>query len=194
MEQSEVAKRYAEAMVSIDGVDRLELEGNLERILKAFDQEESLKLFYESPRIDSRAKHNVLDKAFSGKIGQYALNLLHVLVEKDRESLLAEIYEAIVIENNRYAGRIRAFITTAVDISQDESITKDIQQNILSVKDRFGLEKENLQVSLVPKVNKDLLGGIIIRIDDYLWDASVSTQLKRLKTNMKGKVVKNGWE
>jgi F-type H+-transporting ATPase subunit delta len=47
------------------------------------------------------------------------------------------------------------------------------------------IEKElNTNVELSTKVNHDMIGGIILRVDDKQYDASVATQLKKIKQQL----------
>ena len=47
------------------------------------------------------------------------------------------------------------------------------------------LEKElGAKIELSAKVNPELIGGMILRVDDKQYDASVLTQLKKLKQKM----------
>ena len=66
-------------------------------------------------------------------------------------------------------------ITTAVpfDKKDSNSFQKRIQK----------LVGENLE--LEPVVDPDIIGGFVLQLDDYRWDASVSGELTRIKSHFK---------
>jgi F-type H+-transporting ATPase subunit delta len=65
-------------------------------------------------------------------------------------------------------------LTTAIQI--DQSVIEEVETL---------LEKElDGKVELTEKVNPDIIGGLILRIDDKQLDASVSTQLKKIKQQL----------
>lgn len=67
-----------------------------------------------------------------------------------------------------------AEVTTARELSSDEEkkLIDDLNKRVLG------------QVELKKKVDKGLIGGIMVKIDDELIDGSVKKQLKELKSKL----------
>ena len=103
------------------------------------------------------------------------LNALLVLANHERLGLLPELVNALRRELDQRAGRREAVLTTA------NSITADEQAAILkSVEESLG---ESLTAHF--SVNPDLLGGLVVRIEDTVYDHSVSTSLVSLAERLK---------
>ncbi len=60
-----------------------------------------------------------------------------------------------------------------------ESVTKLENLTLAKIKKMFGEDSE-----ITENINKNLLGGIKIRVDDMVYDASVKLQLKNLKEKL----------
>ena len=60
------------------------------------------------------------------------------------------------------------------------------KEEIKSFKNRIQkLVGDNLE--LEPVVDPDIIGGFVLQLDDYRWDASVSGELTRIKSHFKKK-------
>jgi len=82
--------------------------------------------------------------------------------------------EKIIAEFEKYSGEKEGKIQIEIESARDLSKTE-----IDKIKKMFG---DN--VAVATKINPDLIGGVIIRADDKLYDASVKTQLTLMKKNL----------
>jgi F-type H+-transporting ATPase subunit delta len=103
-----------------------------------------------------------------------ATNLARLLIESNRVDQVrgvAEEYEALVDEA---AGRVRATVTTAVELdpSERERIAGQLSE-------RLGKE---VRVEVV--VDKLILGGLKLQYGDRLIDASLATKLQQLRRQL----------
>ncbi len=101
-------------------------------------------------------------------------NLLRLLIENDRiEALpaIAEQFEALKAEQEN---TVTAVVTTATELSDEE--LGAIQR---ALADRLG---KTVQLSTV--IDKDLVGGAVIRAGDFVIDGSVSARLDRLANSL----------
>jgi len=120
-----------------------------------------------SPRVD-RAQ---LEKLMEGLLGSQATNqqrnFVRVLVDNQRLLILPEIaaiFDALRAEEEK---TVNVVVDTAFELSSDQ------QQKITSsLKKRLGKE-----IKLTCKINKELLGGIVIRAGDKVIDGSARTRL-----------------
>lgn len=119
-------------------------------------------------------RESLLDTALKGKASDTLLNFLKVLSQNDRMMLvrpiathLKRLFDA---SQNRYAVEVR-FAQPAT-----KEQTEQIRQTIAK---RFGIEPD---LSVV--VDPSLLGGVIIRRGDTVYDGSVRLSLERLRTYM----------
>jgi len=101
-------------------------------------------------------------------------NLLCLLVDKSRESALAETYQAYVDLVERAAGLVHVEVVSAVPL------TPELQQALKS-KIESSLHKT---VELAMTVDEDVLGGLKLRIGGRVADASVRYRLEKLRESL----------
>ncbi len=103
-----------------------------------------------------------------------ATNLARLLIESNRVEDargVAENYEALA---DAAAGRVRATVTTAVELAPDE---RDRLAHQLS--ERLGKE---VRIEVV--VDERILGGLKLQYGDRLIDASLATKLQQLRRRL----------
>ncbi len=124
-----------------------------------------------SPRVPHEAKEQMLDKAFGGKMSPTLLNFLKVLSRRGRLDCLAAISAAARRQYNEATGRIQVTVRTAEGISdeQRDAIAARLQQAL-------GGEGD-MQTSVDPS----LIGGIVVRVGDQVFDGSIARRLVRLR-------------
>lgn len=166
------AERYARAIFEVaeaekkidDWSDRVRL---IERVLTIPE----VRQVFDNPTV-SREQ---LDKAVGAldlpQLGGEGLNLLKLIVEARRVDLVGEIARAYEALADEAAGRVRATVTTAVELSS---------------KDRDGLRDDlsrslGKDVRLEARVDPDILGGLVLQVGDQLTDASVAGRLQQLR-------------
>ncbi len=120
-----------------------------------------------SPRVAKPEIESLIEGLFGGKANVQQRNFIRVLVENQRLLLLPEI--AAIFETLRAEAEktVNVVVDSAFELSaaQQEKI-------ITSLKARMGRE-----IKLVCKVNKALLGGVVIRAGDKVIDGSARTRL-----------------
>jgi F-type H+-transporting ATPase subunit delta len=97
-----------------------------------------------------------------------------VLARHGRLGIVAEVAAAARRLAEEMEGRQQATITTAVSLADDEQrrIVADVEQAV--------------GVTLAPSfaVDPDLIGGLVVRIGDTVYDQSIATGLSRLGGNL----------
>jgi F-type H+-transporting ATPase subunit delta len=167
------AGRYARAIleVAVDS-DSLEKEKeDMQFINLTIESSRELKLFLQSPLIKKAIKINVLKEIFEGKVQQSTMNLLILLAEKSREKLLLDITRSFISLYKKHHGIIDVKVETAFELDEDQ------KTKLLKV-----LESETgKKVQMDLNVQKELMGGLTVRIDDTIIDGSVKYKLSQLK-------------
>ncbi len=104
------------------------------------------------------------------RIDQPARNLVRLLAENRRLGLLPEIARQFEARKRAAEGRIDAEVVSAYPLSADQAarLARLLQQ-------RLGRE-----VTLQARVDRSLIGGVVLRAGDLVIDASVQGQLARL--------------
>ena len=103
-----------------------------------------------------------------------ATNLARLLIESSRVKQVAGIAEEFETLADAAAGRVRATVTTAVELDHAErdKVAKQLSE-------RLGKE-----VRMTVVVDKKIQGGLTLQYGDHLIDASVATKLQQLRRRL----------
>ena len=127
-----------------------------------------------SPIVKKSDKISLFDGTFAGKIDELSLNFLKFLVEKNREIYVVDILRNFETSYRRKNNCKEVVITTAQPIN--DALRADIENRIKEV------YKAN--VDLKNKVDEQMIGGVIVRIENQQLDLSVRTQLQEIKQSL----------
>jgi F-type H+-transporting ATPase subunit delta len=127
-----------------------------------------------SPKVSPEEKGAIIDRIAAGRMLPTTVHTLHVLARHERLGLVADVVRAAHRLADEMAGRKQATFTTAIPL--DET---DRQQLIADVEGA-------LAVSLAPSftVDPEIIGGLVVRIGDTVYDQSIATGLARLGENL----------
>jgi F-type H+-transporting ATPase subunit delta len=130
---------------------------------------------FDSPKVTSEEKSAVINRICAGHVLPTTLHALHVLARHGRLGILAQVVAAAERHADELDGRRQATFTTAVPLDPAEK-----SQIVATVEKTVG-------GSLAPTfiVNPELIGGLIVRIADTVYDHSVATSLVRLRERLK---------
>jgi F-type H+-transporting ATPase subunit delta len=149
--------------------------GELEDILELAKQDASFGEFLASQILSSDDRSRSIETIFRGRASDHVVNFLKVLSDKGRLGRLASIAAAYDQLVQKHFGRIEVDVYTASPAS--EELLGSLRERLRSV-----LDKEPV---LHPYVDESMIGGLRLRIGDELVDASVSTQLRKIREDVK---------
>lgn len=135
------------------------------------DKVPSLESALSSPRIPHDDTSKLLDKMFAGKMNSDLLTFLKVVSRHGRLGCLRSIHRALQLQVNLLRGRL------AVEVRTAEPIDADVMQ-MVAAKLRA---VTGCDVEVKSRVDKEMLGGLIVRIGDTIYDGSVRNQLARIR-------------
>ena len=170
------ARRYSQAAFSIasekDEIDKWlsEMEG-----ATAIFSDNDCIAFFDAEQIPIDVKLDGVKKLFSKNMGLIQ-NLISLMVTRKDISKFLEVSNIFISMADEYKGIVKVDITTAVPIAKEnlEKITKKIE-NI-----------ENKKVVINKNIDKNILGGIVIRIGDKLIDGSTRNKINLLSEQLIG--------
>lgn len=173
MEGTRVAARYAKSFLDLaleqGGLDKAHTD--MQYISSVCKSNPDFVIFLKSPIINTDKKQAVLKEVFKGKLDKLTDAYVHLITNKKREMYLAEIAESFVTQYNEKKKILTAVVTTANGI--DEATRKQVMALIKG--------EGTSDVILEEKINKDLIGGFIIRVGDKQVDASIARKLQNMK-------------
>jgi F-type H+-transporting ATPase subunit delta len=168
------ARRYAKAVFQLAESDRQ--VGEWERRLAAVREllsDPEVAAVLTNPTIPND-RRMALVSAAPHALDPEATNLAKLLIESNRVRDVAAISEEFQRLADEAAGRVRATVTTAVELTKTD---RDSVEDELSR--RLGKE---IRMHVV--VDPRILGGLKLQYGDHLVDASVSTRLQQLRRRL----------
>jgi len=172
-----VAKRYAQAAFAV-AKEHGQLDFWEQRLadLEALARDGAVEEFVQNPAIPLEAKVEVIDRLFPGDENRYVRNLLVLLLERGRWHQLRDVVAAFRDLLREHRGVIDVELVTAVPLepSEVERVRRELEQRL------------SRPVELRTTVDPELLGGVVLKIGDEVFDASVRTQLTNLRRQLVG--------
>ncbi len=123
------------------------------------------------PRIPAEEKQRMLDRAFAGKMNPLLLNFLKVVAQHERLDCLYEIRKAAVSLYNELQGQLEVEVRTAEPLSAE--LRSQIEQQLT-----VSLGKH---VDLQTQVDPTLIGGMVVRVGDTVYDGSLLNRLEKMR-------------
>jgi F-type H+-transporting ATPase subunit delta len=124
-----------------------------------------------TPRITPEAKLQLLDRVFAGRVSPLLLNFLKVAAQHERLDTLRAIQRAARKLYNEMRGRVEVLVQSAAPISN---------QLRLNISTRLR-EMLGRDVVLHSEINPELLGGLVVRVGDTVYDGSLAGKLKSME-------------
>jgi F-type H+-transporting ATPase subunit delta len=172
-----VARVYAEAVLKAAAAKQQEdavVEEVRSLVEDVFRKEPEFVIFLTSLAIGRDRRAEVIKKMFGGKASEAFLNFLLVLNDHDRLNLLPTVLAECIDLRERRKGLMRVLVRSAVALPDDQR-----QRLAGELRQTFGREPV-----LEERVDPELLGGMIVRVGDWLYDASVRTQLHNIRNQL----------
>ena len=174
MRQTKVASRYAKALFDL-ALETGKLEEVRQDLLQiAGVKHEELKVLLASPVIRSDKKIAVFEAIFSSKVQSVTISFFRLIFAKGRAIAMQEIIEAFGVLYRNYKGIKEVELTTAVPVST--TIVDQIKALLAGNK-----MMEGKSIELKEKVDPSILGGLVVQVDDQLFDASIKHDLQYIK-------------
>ncbi len=123
-----------------------------------------------SPRVSVEEKQTVIDRLFVGKLSPVLIKFLKVMAQRGRLGYVSAVRHAAEVLQDEIQDRVIAEVRTAIslDDSTRQSVISRLQQSL------------NKTVRLKEIVDPELLGGMVVRVGDTVFDGSVANQIDKL--------------
>jgi F-type H+-transporting ATPase subunit delta len=126
----------------------------------------------KSPIISSHKKLSILKAIFSDNSSEITIDFFDLIAEKDRGDMLLDIIREFQEHYNAHQGIQVAEVTTTFKIG--DSLREEF---IKMTKEISGLQK----VEIIEKINPDIIGGFILKVNDWQLDESLNSKLNSLR-------------
>ncbi|ACZ07085.1 F-type ATPase subunit delta [Sebaldella termitidis] len=172
MYEADIAKRYAEAVYGVaKEKDKVkEIYDMLNSLMELYINDSEFRNFMLHPLIENSEKKDFLGKIFTDA-DDITMNIIDYLVDKDRIEIIryivSEYLKLYYLENN--------------EVEVTGIFSKELSE------EQFDLLKSKLEkkvgkkIILKIEVNKDIIGGGIVKMGDQIIDGSIKRQIENIK-------------
>jgi len=173
MKNQKLASRYASSLLGLAAEHNLMEDVYQDMLLiDAFVKESrEFDVFLKSPTIKVNQKTKILKLALKGQVNDLTEKFIELLIKNSREFYLHDVVSSFIQLYDLKKDIKTAFITTAQPLNAE---------NLKKLKEITKLIKAD-SVTIVQKIDENLIGGFIINVDDYQIDASIESKLKELE-------------
>lgn len=171
-----VSKRYAKALLeyAVDKKAEVSTYSEMKLLAKQFASVPQLRMAMDNPILTTQDKLNLLKAAVDNKAGEVFDNFIQLVLKRHRETYLYSIalcYCDLYCESK---GINTGRLVTATPV--DKSIADKMKALVQQV--RKG------EIDFESSVDPEIEGGFILYFDTYRYDASVRTQLDRIRQQL----------
>ena len=175
-----IARRYAVAMA--DFAHKMGQEDvvykEVQHLLELHASNPALKVVLETPLLGSDAKQAAIVKLMGGSVSGTLESFLKLVFAHDREKYFQFILHSYVAIYKERHGIVKVQLTTVAPLG------KEMEERISGlVLERTGGKGVELQAT----TDESIIGGFALRMDDFLIDGTIATQLARIKREMTSK-------
>ena len=167
-----LARRYAKAILSLNDA---KIGADLRSLAKAMNESAELRGALSNPAIRKDDRRKVIDELLS-RIGASPLtkNTVYLLLDGERLASVPAISRELDAMIEAKSGRVSAEVVSArpLDVTQLSQITAALEK--LSGK----------KVTVSKREDPELLGGVVAKLGDTVYDGSLRSQLRNLRDQL----------
>lgn len=171
-----VAARYAKSLIELAKEQNV-LEAVYADMLlfkDTADKNRALMLALKSPVVRHEKKLGILNALFKERVNPVSYAIFTIITKKNREAILDEIAAEFIKSYNLFQGIQNATVITTTPLTDE--LRKQFIDIVASSTGRT--------VQLQEKIDPNLIGGYVLRVDDRQIDASLKSRLNELKLQL----------
>lgn len=176
MQAGSISRRYAKGIF-----DAAKEAGALDRVFTdlsgfgdQFARNAELGQLFSSPTYSADAQMGVISGLLKDRVHRLSLNFLMLLASRHRMALFPEIIRELGRLRDLEAGIVRVHISSAVPLS------KDVEERLV---DQLS-DKVGKKIAVTREVDPSLVGGMVTRVGNVVFDGSLATQFSKIKRHL----------
>ena len=172
MYEADIAKRYAEAVYGVaKEKDKVkEIYDMLNSLMELYINDSEFRNFMLHPLIENSEKKDFLGKIFTDA-DDITMNIIDYLVDKDRIEIIryivSEYLKLYYLENNEV--EVTGIFSKELSKEQYDLLKSKLEKKV------------GKKIILKIEVNKDIIGGGIVKMGDQIIDGSIKRQIENIK-------------
>ena len=168
----EIAEVYARSLFEVaQEHDKLDtVREQLNQFTDALHDDRDLSVFFFSPYFSAEEKKDGLHRGISGA-EEVFMNFLEALIERHRMPVIFRVRTRFEVMWDKVNKLLPVQVTSAIELDR---------KTLESIGQRIG-EQTGDQIELSSHVDPEILGGIVLRVGNFILDASIRTRLEKLR-------------
>ena len=150
----------------------LEEVSGLQMVLK---ENKELSVLMNNPKVSKDEREGIIKEVFQGRLSDDLLYFLILLVQKGRYAHVEEILAYFTDRVKEAEGIGTAYITTAVELTPAKK--DEIHKKLLAT-------TSYREIEVIYQVDPEIIGGMIVRINDRVVDSSIKTKLEKMERSL----------
>lgn len=178
---TQVGSVYGEALYDLAKAENLsdQLLHQITALAGSFETEPDFLRLLAAPNLSKDERCGILDECFRDKVHPYVLNFLKILTEKGYARYFADCCEAYRSHYNQDNGILPVKAVTAVAMTAQQTEKLRVKLSDLTGK----------TVTIINRVDPDVLGGVRLDYDGKSLDDTVSNRLDAVRSLLKNTVL-----
>lgn len=171
-----VAQRYGTALFEL-ALENNQMDVMLDEVVglkNVLSEEPEFIDLISNPKIAMNDRKKVIEDIFNGKISEYIIGMIDLIIKKNRQNILLQILDDFISKVNEHKGVVIADITVC------EPLTQSQQSNLINRLET--LTKKT--IILKQQVDPSIVGGVVIRIGDRIMNYSVKGMLGAMSKSL----------
>jgi len=172
-----IADRYAKALLELaPAIEELNLyNGQLDGLIAMDAKDPSLVRFLAHPKVEKPKKKELVMKVLAPHLSKHVLSLILLLIDKNRGYLLIEVAKRFSQIADEVRGVQNGIVISAIPMPDDlfQRLEKRVQK----------FSEQN--IVLERRIDPELIGGVIVKLGNHIFDGSVHTRLLHFRDEMK---------
>ena len=171
-------KIYSEALCnSVDTFETFQnIKVSLNELTALSKKDLTINTFLKSKSVDMSKKMDIFTESFKEVFDKNLLEVLLVMIENDDMNLLIDINKSFVVLVKEKLNIAYVEVTSSAEM--DENMRNQLSDKLSDITSK--------KIDINFSTNKDLIGGLKIKIDDMLFDSSLKTKLENAKSKLIG--------
>lgn len=176
MSVSIVASRYAKSLIELAKEQNVlpAVYEDMKLFKDTVDNNRGLMLALKSPVVRHEKKLGILKALFEDKVNPVTFAIFNIITKKNREAILDSIAEEFLIAYNDFQGIQKALVVTTTPLT--EELRKQFTSIVAAATGKT--------VQLEEKIDENLIGGYLLRVNDRQVDASLKKRLNEMKLEL----------
>jgi len=169
MSNKKVSDRYAKAIfqIAVEQNQIEEVSNDMNLISRTVNESNDFDNLINSPVVNHDKKSSIFQEIFGENISKLTMDFALLLIKKGRDSIVDDIAHRFVELYNEKNNRLPVKITTAIEL--DNNSKDNVSKKIHDVTGKTILGNF--------LIDENIKGGIKVQIDDWVYDATLETQL-----------------